>query len=46
MTQNRMTKIFNASGGCEEDCLNCKYPDCYKSGQAIVRDENKKGEKQ
>lgn len=30
MTQNRMTKIFNKKGGCNEDCFNCPFPDCYK----------------
>ena len=30
MTQNKMTKIFNKKGGCNEDCFNCPFPDCYK----------------
>ena len=35
-----MTKIFNKSGGCNEDCLNCKYPDCFKPTQDISVDES------
>lgn len=46
MTPNRMTKIFNKSGGCNEDCLNCQFPDCYKpeitiqKGNEYVREKD------
>ena len=35
MTTNRQNKIFRQSGGCNEDCLNCPYPDCYKPAREI-----------
>ena len=25
-----MTKVAKKFKGCNEDCLNCPYPDCYK----------------
>lgn len=40
MTQNRMTKIFNAKGGCNEDCFNCPFPDCYKPPQDMKYNES------
>lgn len=40
MTQTKMTKIFNKKGGCDEDCFNCPYPDCYKPSQTIKSDES------
>lgn len=30
MTENMKTKAFKRRGGCDEDCINCPYPDCYK----------------
>ena len=30
MTEHKKTKIFKKKGGCNEDCFNCKYADCYK----------------
>ena len=30
MTENMKTKAFKRRGGCDEDCMNCPYPDCYK----------------
>lgn len=30
MTENMKTKAFKRHGGCDEDCMNCPYPDCYK----------------
>lgn len=30
MTENMKTKAFKRQGGCDEDCMNCPYPDCYK----------------
>ena len=38
MTANRMTKIFDKKGGCNEDCFNCPYPDCYKPTKLIKDD--------
>lgn len=40
MTQNKMTKIFNKKGGCNEDCFNCPFPDCYKPSQKLKCDES------
>lgn len=40
MTQNRMTKIFNKKGGCNEDCFNCPFPDCYKPTQEMKYNES------
>ena len=40
MTQNKMTKIFNKKGGCNEDCFNCPFPDCYKPSQKMKYDES------
>lgn len=40
MTQHKMTKIFIKKGGCNEDCFNCKYPDCYKPSY-MMKKENK-----
>ena len=42
MTANRMAKIYTENGGCNEDCLNCKYPDCYKPMKAIIKTINSK----
>ena len=30
LRQWRMTKVAKKFKGCDEDCLNCPYPDCYK----------------
>lgn len=30
MTEHKKTWIFKKKGGCNEDCFNCKYADCYK----------------
>lgn len=35
MTQTQMNRIFIKNGGCNEDCFNCKYPDCYKPSKEI-----------
>lgn len=40
MTQNKMTKIFKRRGGCNEDCFNCPYPDCYKPTQEMKYNES------
>lgn len=45
MTQHKMTKIFNKEGGCDEDCFNCKYPDCYKNAKDILADEERNEKK-
>ena len=43
MTTNMMSRIFKKSGGCNEDCLNCKYPDCYKPELTIKHDDRLAG---
>ena len=40
MTPNKMTKIFNEKGGCNEDCFNCPYPDCYKPSQIMKANDS------
>lgn len=30
LSSNKQSRIYKAKGGCNEDCLNCHYPDCYK----------------
>lgn len=30
MTETAKGRMFVKNGGCNEDCLNCPYPDCYK----------------
>lgn len=35
MTEIRKAKIFHKNGGCDEDCINCPYPDCYKPAHDI-----------
>ena len=30
MTEIMKTKAFKCRGGCDENCMNCPYPDCYK----------------
>ena len=35
-----MTKIFNEKGGCNEDCLHCPFPDCYKPAYNLDRKNN------
>ncbi|MEE0897509.1 MAG: hypothetical protein U0L88_07770 [Acutalibacteraceae bacterium] len=37
MTEHKKTKIFKKKGGCNEDCFNCKYADCYKPTHLIKR---------
>ncbi len=38
MTDNMKTKVFKSQGGCDEDCMNCPYPDCYKPTESIKSD--------
>ena len=38
MTENMKTKAFKRRGGCDEDCMNCPYPDCYKPTESIKSD--------
>ena len=40
MTQNKKTRIFDKKGGCNEDCFNCPYPDCYKPVSRIKSDDS------
>ena len=40
MTEHKKTKIFKKKGGCNEDCFNCKYKDCYKPTH-LMKKENK-----
>lgn len=35
MTENAKGRMFVKNGGCNEDCLNCPYPDCYKPAREI-----------
>lgn len=35
MTNTQKKRIFIKRGGCNEDCFNCKYPDCYKPAKDI-----------
>lgn len=38
MTEIMKTKAFKRRGGCDEDCMNCPYPDCYKPTESIKSD--------
>ena len=37
MTENMKTKAFKRRGGCDEDCMNCPYPDGYKPTMSAKR---------
>lgn len=32
-------KAYRAAGGCNEDCFNCPFPDCYKVSSLLKTDE-------
>lgn len=39
MTENAKGRIYRAAGGCNEDCFNCHFPDCYKVSRLLKTDE-------
>lgn len=39
MTEWAKGKAYRSAGGCNEDCLNCKYEDCYKPAREMKTDE-------
>ncbi len=38
MTERAKGRIYNASGGCDEDCFHRRYPDCYKPAYSLKTD--------
>lgn len=39
MTENKKGRIFKKGGGCDEDCFNCPYPDCYKPALQMKKEK-------
>ena len=39
MTEWAKSKAYKAAGGCNEDCFNCPFPDCYKVSSLLKTDE-------
>ncbi|MEE1007085.1 MAG: hypothetical protein U0L66_07830 [Acutalibacteraceae bacterium] len=39
MTEWAKGKAYKAAGGCNEDCFNCPFPDCYKAARSLKLDE-------
>lgn len=38
--KKRKMSIWQKNGGCDEDCFNCRYPDCVKPVQKIKTDNS------
>lgn len=39
VTEWAKSKAYKAAGGCNEDCFNCPFPDCYKVSSLLKTDE-------